>query len=122
MFASGGVSEILASAPMLDGHERGRVTVTITALPPFTSASRIAEHIQNAVTYYGKGPPYRPRSIDENGPAPLSECMTDRPMATRHWSLSGERVRPTRRCVASSTRSRPSTSVSTSSSSTNSPT
>jgi DNA gyrase subunit A len=73
MFASGGVSEILASAPMLDGHERGRVTVTITALPPFTSASRIAEHIQNAVSSYGKGPPYRPRSIDENGPAPVSD-------------------------------------------------
>ena len=71
MFASGRMSEILASAPMLDGHDLGRVAVTITALPPFTSASRIAENIQIAVTHYGRGSPGRPRSIDENGPAPV---------------------------------------------------
>ena len=73
MFAAGGASEIVANAPMLDGHERGRATVTITALPPFTSASRIAELVQNALVHHGRGRPGGPPSVDDDAPCPVSD-------------------------------------------------
>ena len=73
-FASGEPCEIVASAVMVDGHERGRPTLTISALPPFTSASRIGELVQNAVVHHGRGRPGRPPSADDDdAPCPVTD-------------------------------------------------
>ena len=60
---------------MLDGHHPrlGRVNVTITAIPPFTSVSHIACLVQSAVDHYGQGRPGRPPSIDESELAPVTD-------------------------------------------------
>ena len=74
-FSSGRPSEIVVSASMVDGHHHrlGRANVTITAIPPFTSASRLAGLVQRAVDHYGQGRPGRPPSIEETGPAPVTD-------------------------------------------------
>jgi len=76
-FASGAAAEIVAGAPMLDGHAGERATVTITALPPFTSASQIAVHIQSAVLYDGQVFPGLSRSVDHDAPAPVSDVSDE---------------------------------------------
>ena len=73
-FATGAACEVVASASMADGHVRGQPTVTITALPPFTSAGRIAGLIENAVGHQGRGiPTGRPPTIDDELPCPVTE-------------------------------------------------
>jgi hypothetical protein len=73
VFASGKPCEVVASAVMVDGHARGRPTVTITALPPFTSASLIAESVQHAAAYRsGERPGLQP-STDGPAPCPVSD-------------------------------------------------
>jgi hypothetical protein len=73
-FASGRPCEIVTSAVMVDGRERDVPTVTITALPPFTSASRIAEGVQHDVRYHGRGRPGRPPSAGDEGPCPITDA------------------------------------------------
>jgi DNA gyrase subunit A len=72
-FGSGAPCEIVASAVMVDGEARGRSTVTITALPPFTSASNIAESVHHAVTYHGRGRPGLLPPADDQTPCPVAE-------------------------------------------------
>lgn len=72
-FASGRPCEIMASAVMVDGQERGRPSVTITALPPFTSASLIAESVQQAVSYHGSRRPGLQSSTDDDAPCPVTD-------------------------------------------------
>ena len=98
-FAAGSPSEIVASAAMVDGHEGGRSIVTITALPPFTSANRIGELVQYAVAHHAAHPAQCPTS------------PTNRPSARRGWSLSDRLMHHTPTCVGSSTGSRLSTNV-----------
>jgi DNA gyrase subunit A len=71
--ASGGPSEIVTSATLVDGTSRERATVTITTLPPFSSASGIATRIQHAVDWHGRGLPGRPRSPGDDAPSPVSD-------------------------------------------------
>lgn len=75
-FASGAPSEIVASAVMIDGHVGGRPALSISALPPFTSASLIAGNIQSAVDHHGRGRPGRPPSADDLAPCPVAD-VTD---------------------------------------------
>lgn len=73
VFASGAPCEIVASAVMVDGDARGRSTVSITALPPFTSAGEIAESVHHAVTNHGRGRPGLPPEVTAETPCPVAD-------------------------------------------------
>jgi DNA gyrase subunit A len=71
--ASGGPSEIVASATLVDGTSPERATVTITTLPPFSSASGLATRIQHAVDRHERELPVRPPSSGADARSPVSE-------------------------------------------------
>jgi DNA gyrase subunit A len=88
-FASGRPCEVVASAVMVDGHARGRPTVTITALPPFTSASLIAESVQQAAAFHGRGRLGLQPSTDEAAPCPVSDVNDGSAGGQTHLIVTG---------------------------------